>query len=218
MLVDTTSAIRASYAYDAWGARTRLMGDLDTRASYAGYRLHAGSGLSLTWFRAYDVRLGRWLSRDPIGDAGGLNLYEYVGNGPVNWMDSLGLFPGDFNDVENQQLEIAADWARRTYEDLKQQRVANHAKYPGEANSSMRHCVQSCEAARKHGTSVARIAGVGNEVQGLIGHDIPNLFTRRPWGDRPWAFQLQDLKDNERGFDAAKRSGSCEEECRKKCK
>ncbi len=36
-------------------------------------------------------RLGRFLTQDPIGFAGGMNLYGYVGNNPVNFIDSLGL-------------------------------------------------------------------------------------------------------------------------------
>jgi hypothetical protein len=32
-----------------------------------------------------------WLNRDPIGEAGGLNLYGYVGNNPISWYDELGL-------------------------------------------------------------------------------------------------------------------------------
>ena len=39
----------------------------------------------------YNARLGRWLSRDPIGEAGGFNLYAYCGNDPVNRWDYLGL-------------------------------------------------------------------------------------------------------------------------------
>ena len=39
----------------------------------------------------YDPEQGRWLSRDPIGEDGGLNLYGYVGNDPLNWVDPLGL-------------------------------------------------------------------------------------------------------------------------------
>jgi hypothetical protein len=46
----------------------------------------------------YDPELGRWLSRDPIGEDGGINLYGYVGNDPVNGVDPLGLYcyPRDF--------------------------------------------------------------------------------------------------------------------------
>lgn len=39
----------------------------------------------------YDPEQGRWLSRDPIGEDGGTNLYGYVGNNPTNWVDPFGL-------------------------------------------------------------------------------------------------------------------------------
>ena len=42
--------------------------------------------------RWYDAMTGRWLSKDPIGLSGGLNLYAFCGNDPVNKIDSLGLF------------------------------------------------------------------------------------------------------------------------------
>ncbi len=34
---------------------------------------------------------GRWIQRDPIGENGGLNIYGYVGNNPINYVDPLGL-------------------------------------------------------------------------------------------------------------------------------
>ncbi len=41
--------------------------------------------------RYYSPSLGRWLSRDPIAEQGGLNLYAYVLNDPINSTDPLGL-------------------------------------------------------------------------------------------------------------------------------
>ena len=41
--------------------------------------------------RYYDPEVGRYLTPDPIGYAGGVNLYVYVGNNPVNQIDALGL-------------------------------------------------------------------------------------------------------------------------------
>ena len=41
--------------------------------------------------RLYRTDFGRWLTHDPIEERGGINLYDYVGNNPVNWIDPLGL-------------------------------------------------------------------------------------------------------------------------------
>jgi len=49
------------------------------------------SGLHYNWHRFYDPETGRYITADPIGLAGGMNLYAYVGGNPVNWMDPLGL-------------------------------------------------------------------------------------------------------------------------------
>jgi RHS repeat-associated protein len=43
------------------------------------------------WGRDYDPNLQRWIQRDPIGEQGGINLYQFVGNKPVNAVDPQGL-------------------------------------------------------------------------------------------------------------------------------
>ena len=104
-LADSSGAVKARYDYDLWGRRTKLSGTMDADFGYAGYYQHLPSGLSVTMFRAYDPNLGRWLSRDPIASVlrtsnplydaemlQGPNLYEYVGNSPVEWTDPLGLW------------------------------------------------------------------------------------------------------------------------------
>jgi hypothetical protein len=44
-------------------------------------------------YRYYDPVTGRWPSRDPIGERGGINLYGFVGNDGVNKWDIYGLSP-----------------------------------------------------------------------------------------------------------------------------
>ncbi|MDP3261205.1 MAG: RHS repeat-associated core domain-containing protein [Thermodesulfovibrionales bacterium] len=50
------------------------------------------TGLVRFGLRDYDSTIGRWTAKDPIDFAGGdVNLFNYVGNNPVNWIDPLGL-------------------------------------------------------------------------------------------------------------------------------
>lgn len=90
-MTDSTGAIRARYDYDPYGVRTKVAGDLDASIGFTGHYFHAPSGLSLTMYRAYDAQTGRWLSRDPLREDAGLNMYAYVGNNPANSVDPLGL-------------------------------------------------------------------------------------------------------------------------------
>lgn len=67
--------------------------------AFTGHYYHARSGLYLAPGRIYSPSLGRWISRDPIGESGGINLYGYVGNNPTKLTDPLGLCPGDWLDL-----------------------------------------------------------------------------------------------------------------------
>lgn len=84
--------IRARYDYDPYGRRTKVSGDQEADFGFTGYYVHQPSGLQLALYRAYDADIGRWPNRDPIEEEGGINLYAYVGNDPVNWIDPFGLY------------------------------------------------------------------------------------------------------------------------------
>jgi RHS repeat-associated protein len=93
-MTDATGAIRARYDYDPYGRTTKVSGNLEADFGFTGFYRHQASGLSLTLYRAYDANLGRWLSRDPIAENGGINLYAYVANNPIGFVDPYGLFLG----------------------------------------------------------------------------------------------------------------------------
>jgi RHS repeat-associated protein len=90
-LTDAAGALRARYDYDPFGNTSKVSGDLNLDFGYTGHYRHAASNLYLAPYRAYDPTIGRWISRDLIGEAGGLNLYGYVLNDPLSMIDPLGL-------------------------------------------------------------------------------------------------------------------------------
>jgi RHS repeat-associated protein len=118
-LTDSTQALRARYDYDPYGRVTKVSGDRDSVFLYTGHLWHAQSSLYLAMYRAYDPNLGRWISRDPIEESGGINLYSYVENEVINNVDTLGLDPLDKNSkarcerLRKKIHEIERDVAKR---------------------------------------------------------------------------------------------------------
>jgi len=92
---------------------------------YAGYYAHQPSGLSLTKYRAYDPNTAKWLSRDPIGENGGLNLYGYVFNDPIDWIDVFGLDTGINNAPINPIDPRTGQPADPNYVDPESQAIGN---------------------------------------------------------------------------------------------
>lgn len=83
------------YSYSPYGQMT-TSGSTTTPPptpafGYVGMVYDYSTGLNLTLYRAYDPQLRRWLSRDTVGFAAGINKYAYVNGNPVSWIDPYGL-------------------------------------------------------------------------------------------------------------------------------
>ncbi len=101
--LDGTGTVVAHYEYDPFGRTTVSTG---TKAQDFAHRfstkpLDATTGLYYYGYRYYDPQTGRWPSRDPIEEMGGVNLYGFVGNCPVRFKDILGM--GKMIEVEGHK-------------------------------------------------------------------------------------------------------------------
>lgn len=95
-LVDAAAGtLSASYEYDPFGIPLTSVGGYAAQNpfKFGGKYADAETGLSYYGHRYYDPQTGRWLSRDPSGEEGGVNLYAFVANDPLTKVDQLGLFP-----------------------------------------------------------------------------------------------------------------------------
>ncbi|MGE0269232.1 MAG: RHS repeat-associated core domain-containing protein [Candidatus Omnitrophota bacterium] len=94
-LVDVSDgSIDAQYEYDPYGNTILSSGILANSNPYrfSTKYLDTESGLYYYGYRYYDPEIGRWLNRDPIGEQGGLNVYGFINNNPILYVDALGLY------------------------------------------------------------------------------------------------------------------------------
>jgi len=90
--VDAAGAVTDTDLYDAWGNKVQgnPASDPVGYCGQHGYYTDAETGLVLCTHRYYDPTLGRWVTRDPIGSNGGLNIYGYCKEDPVGNVDQSG--------------------------------------------------------------------------------------------------------------------------------
>jgi len=91
--LDSTGAVVMHQQYDAFGKVLVSSGSKKDEVDYgfSSEVVDRDLGLSYYNFRYYDANQGRWLSRDPIAEAGGMNVYGMVDNDAVGSWDYLGL-------------------------------------------------------------------------------------------------------------------------------
>jgi RHS repeat-associated protein len=98
-MTDSRGRVANNYAYDEFGKLLVKEERVPNPFRFVGQYgvMDERNGLLYMRARYYDPEVGRFISKDPIGFAGGdVNLYGYVGSNPVNWVDPFGLDPIDY--------------------------------------------------------------------------------------------------------------------------
>lgn len=171
--------------------------------------------------RHYDPKLGRFLSQDPIGLMGGLNLYSYGANSPVRYVDHTGLNPAIIwglgaatgvgvylNETKKYAQQKARDLVAKGYEE---------GIYPGPPPAGTprdgsvtrqvlfdkyKHCVVSCQTARKFGGAASWAIGFGHESRAALSPSS--------------TYDQRDIMANGSGIDFACNADS-DSDCERKC-
>jgi len=93
-----------SFGQIVWRLRSKAYGekiqekmeDISCPFRFQGQYFDSETGLHYNRFRYYDPDVGLFISQDPIGLAGGENVYAYAPN-PTRWVDPLGLNKATWN-------------------------------------------------------------------------------------------------------------------------
>jgi len=90
-MTDNSATVVWKGDYKPFGEVNEVVGSVDNNFCFPMQYYDAESGLYYNWNRYYLAGAGRYLTADPIGLDGGLNLYGYAEGDPVNYKDLFGL-------------------------------------------------------------------------------------------------------------------------------
>jgi RHS repeat-associated protein len=212
-LASSAGALQASYKYDPYG---RYLGGSGTLAAanlmrfsskpWVGFGGSATAGLYYYGYRFYDPYLQRWVNRDPIRERGGINVFAFVRNAPLNGRDAWGLITDDsiaFEcDRRNKQIternavlqlgrarvRVLCDWLKQHHPELNvncdEVEVGEHwTLLAGDANATSRGVLVSPDVAAYMDS---------NELVVAIAHEFMHLWRQPEWGQafvEDWFFE-----------------------------
>ena len=155
----------------------------------------------------YDPNIGRWINRDPVGESDGPNLYAFVGNRALNFIDIDGrsgwgppFFPplppeGGIACGNRIKNEVWAEYG-----------ISKPKWDPTDGSAREAHCIAHCRITREcpGGAATSWLGGFGKEILDEI----------KQWGGNGDGYDPGDMGANAKGRQCAKKNRSCEEQCK----
>jgi RHS repeat-associated protein len=178
-LTDSTAAVRAEYAYAPYGSTVKLDGGLEANFGFTGHFRHLPSGLDLTYYRAYDAVKARWISRDPIEENGGINLYDYVVNDPVNKLDIDGELTWDEVVEGAQEVYHIGHTIHKAYERYEVGRKAQEKKSSGDPSCPLKGIKETEDTAVDFAKTTGwRNGAIATAVKTVVDEYVTGPFIR----------------------------------------
>jgi len=204
-------SLAAHYEYDPYGNTITSSG---LYASLNPYRFStkwldaeidypntSSDGLYYYGYRCYTPRLGRWISRDPAGEEGGIHLYAFVTNGAMNLADAdgRGIIGGIAKGIPKGGVVGAAAAIIACVSPVLQ---AHYQHYRGAwTNDKYAHCLVSCRIAKLCGEDVANIAAWTKELRDEIAKRLHELLGELANSEA--GFSWDDMSANRVGRECA---------------
>jgi RHS repeat-associated protein len=190
-LFDSTGTnIVAKYERDPFGVLLSATGPAANACPFGYQTKYTDPETGLIYFghRYYSPVLGRWMSRDPLAEQGGVNLYSYCNGDPVNKTDPLGLTSDEFVNMvlrvaatELEQLGIKSGSGTLGYAAGAGKSLLENAAYAGSAQSVIegyQGAVQGTTSVmtqeRSRGANLAQVWAVGT------GYALGNILGGTP--------------------------------------
>jgi RHS repeat-associated protein len=108
-LIDGSGRVVWAATYDSFGNARIDIADVTNNLRLPGQYFDAETGLHYNWYRYYNPQTGRYLQTDPLMD--GLNLYSYVRNRPLMYIDPYGLCgTGEVDQINDIGTSFLDDW------------------------------------------------------------------------------------------------------------
>jgi RHS repeat-associated protein len=140
-LVNSSQGLFASYRYDPYGNTISSSGNSANVYRFSSKEIHVNSGLYYYGYRWYHPNLQRWLNKDPIGEKGGINLYQTFGHDPIGSVDAFGLdVPGPGREPTPDPIFDPEKWKKENCLAYALNRPCDKDMYPGVGQGSEDSC------------------------------------------------------------------------------
>jgi len=131
VVTEDTASVSWKAVYSPFGEAEILIGTVENPLRFPGQYYDQETGLHYNYFRYYNPQTGRYITPDPIGLEGGINLFGYVANNPINNIDPEALIiPLEWFEIVLHGYEGAKAICTKAKIDLTTQEFENKAYEP----------------------------------------------------------------------------------------
>ena len=165
-----------------FGEGVNLAGAFAQKLMFPGQYADAETGAEITlshnWHRTYDPTLGRYLQSDPIGLAGGLNRYAYVGGNPVGYFDYRGLDNPGIDGRADSAAGLARSFANRPRPDFGDTSICGYYETMASENQNCDYFPAAAKICRGNNSPVNIIMSFGLGIRNSSSETPAATYTK----------------------------------------